>query len=121
MLNMKEGLVLIDAIEFRRMGLAAVLFAITAMVFGGLARAQLLNDSTADEPSDVGAQTQSATQPQTSQAVLRRVTESCQAETQQFCPTLQPSPTTRDEAICLKYYKASLSLGCRSAINAMTR
>jgi hypothetical protein len=103
------------------MRLAAVLFAITVMSPSGPAHAQRLNDSTANEPSDAEAQTQPATQPQTSQAALRRVAESCQAETQQFCPTLQPHPTPRDEAICLKYYKTSLSLGCRGAINAVTR
>ena len=118
---MKEESDLIDTIGFRRMGLAAVLFAITAMVPGGTAHAQPLNDSTVNEPSDAGAQTQPDAQPQTSQAALRRVAETCQAETQQFCPALQPSPTPRDEAICLKYYKTSLSLGCRSAINAVTR
>jgi hypothetical protein len=98
------------------MGLAAVLFTITAG-----AHAQPLSDSTANEPLDAAAQTRSATQPQSSQAAFRRVAESCHAETLQFCPTLQPSPTPRDEAICLKYYKTSLSLGCRSAINAVTR
>jgi hypothetical protein len=112
---MKEGSVLITT-GSRRIGLAAVLFAITAV-----AHAQPFNDSTADETSDAADQAWPATQPQTSQAALRRVAESCQAETQQFCPTLQPSPTPRDEAICLKYYKTSLSLGCRSAINAVTR
>jgi hypothetical protein len=118
---MKEESVLIDTIGVWRMGLAAVLYAITAMVPGEPAHAQPLNDSTVNEPSDAGAQTQPDAQLQTSQAALRRVAETCQAETQQFCPALQPSPTPRDEAICLKYYKTSLSLGCRSAINAVTR
>src|ERR1700682_1399608 len=118
---MKEGSVLIDAIGFRRMGLAAVVFAITAMVPGGPVHAQPLNDSNVNEPSDAGAQASPDTQLPTSQAALRRVAESCHAETQHFCPTLQPSPTPRDEAICLKYYKTSLSLGCRSAVNAVTR
>jgi Tfp pilus assembly protein PilE len=103
------------------MRLGAVIFAIMAIVSSGPAHAQHFDDSTANEPSDTEAQTQPATQPQTSQAALRRVAESCQAETQHFCPTLQPSPTPRDEAICLKYYKTSLSLGCRGAINAVTR
>src|ERR1700742_439656 len=106
---MKEGLVLINAIGIRRIRLATVLFAITTLVSGGLVHAQPLNDSiTTGEPSDAGAQSPPATPPQTGRAALRQVAESCQAETQEFCPALQPSPTPRDEAICLKYYKTSL-------------
>jgi hypothetical protein len=116
---MKEKLVLIDAIEFRHIGLATVLFAIMVMLSSGLVHAQPLNDSIASEPSDAGAQP--VTPPQTSQLALRRVTEACQAETRQFCPTLPPFPTPRDEAICLRYYKTSLSLRCRSAIGVVTR
>ena len=82
------------------MGLAAILFAITAMVPDGPAHAQPLNDSTADEPSDAGAQTQPDAQPQTSQAALRRVAETCQAETQQFCPALQPANLHHTIEIC---------------------
>lgn len=56
-----------------------------------------------------------------SATVLRRVTTACQAEMQRFCPALSGTPSARSQAICLRPYRTSLSLGCRSAVNALTR
>lgn len=53
---------------------------------------------------------------------LRRITGACRAETARFCPALAGSvPTPRNQLICLRPYKSSLSLGCRSAVAALTR
>ena len=43
----------------------------------------------------------------------------CAAETARFCPA-SAEQTPRDQALCLKFYKTSLSLGCRGAVNAVT-
>ncbi len=70
----------------------------------------------------VAQDTETPTAPPTSAAALRRVTSSCRAETLRFCPALaQAAPTPRNQAICLRPYKTSLSLGCRSAVNAVIR
>lgn len=53
---------------------------------------------------------------------LRRITGACRAETARFCPALaNAAPSPRNQLICLRPYKSSLSLSCRSAVNAMTR
>lgn len=56
------------------------------------------------------------------QAAWRRVTTSCHVEYERFCPGAASAlaPTPREEAMCLKVYKTSLSRGCRGAIGAVT-
>lgn len=63
------------------------------------------------------AQAQTAPGP----ATLQRVTKACRAETVRFCPALaETTPRPRDQVICLKPFKSSLSFNCRSAVNALT-
>lgn len=102
--------------SYRRIGLTAILLATAVAVPAGHVRAQ----SRLDSSSPTGAD-ESASQQPSSAAALRRVTTSCKDETARFCPALEPSPLPRDAAICLKYYKTSLSLGCRGAVNGVTR
>ena len=50
---------------------------------------------------------------------LSRITRACQAETLRFCPALDSSvPRPRDQLICLRPYRSSLSFNCRRAVNA---
>ena len=59
--------------------------------------------------------------PSTGLGALRRITGACQEETVRFCPALvQSAPSPRDQYICLKAYKSSLSFNCRSAVNALS-
>lgn len=52
----------------------------------------------------------------------RRLTGACRAETARLCPALaNAAPSARNQLICLRPYKSSLSLGCRSAVTALTR
>ncbi len=52
------------------------------------------------------------------QGALRRVSGACQAETVRFCPSLEAlAPSPREQYICLKSYKSSLSFNCRAAVN----
>ena len=67
----------------------------------------------------ISAQAQPA--PATGIGALRRITGACQAETARFCPALvQSVPSPRDQYICLKAYKSSLSFNCRGAVNALS-
>ncbi len=50
--------------------------------------------------------------------LLTRVAKACQAEAERFCPYLGEDAMPQDRYICLRPYKTSASLGCRSAINA---
>lgn len=51
---------------------------------------------------------------------LRRVGAMCKAETQRLCPALAGTTAgPRDQLICLRPYRTSLSFNCRSAINAL--
>ena len=40
------------------------------------------------------------------------------AETERFCPDLEPSATAQSQLICLRPYRMSASAGCRAAIKA---
>jgi hypothetical protein len=100
--------------SYRRLGLAAILLAAAIAVPAGPVRAQARLDSSSTAGADDSQQPSSA-------AALRGVTTSCKDETERFCPALEPSPLPRDAAICLKYYKTSLSLSCRGAVNGVTR
>jgi hypothetical protein len=100
--------------SYRRIRLAAILLAAAIAVPAGQVCAQARLDS---PPATSGDESQ----PPSSAAALRSVTTSCKDETARFCPALEPSPLPRDAAICLKYYKTSLSLGCRGAVNGVTR
>ena len=56
------------------------------------------------------------------QGALRRVSGACQAETVRFCPSLEAlAPSPREQYICLKSYKSSLSFNCRAAVNAASQ
>ena len=56
------------------------------------------------------------------QGALRRVSGACQAETVRFCPALEAlAPGPREQYICLKSYKSSLSFNCRAAVNAVSQ
>ena len=51
---------------------------------------------------------------------MRRVSAACQAETVRFCPSLEAlAPSPREQYICLKSYKSSLSFNCRAAVNGV--
>jgi hypothetical protein len=112
----KEPSTLFGFASYRRIGLAAILLAAVIAAPAAQVRAQARLDS----PSATGGD-DSAPQPPSSAAALRRITTTCKDETARFCPALEPSPLPRDAAICLKYYKTSLSLSCRSAVNGVTR
>jgi len=43
---------------------------------------------------------------------------SCTAEADRLCPTGSSNP--REEAVCLKFYRSSLSQQCRAALDAVT-
>jgi hypothetical protein len=116
---------LLQSITFRRAGVAAFLSIMTAMLPDQLLQAQTRGDdpgsaadSTALQP--IGPDGSSSGSVIDSRA-LRRVTTSCQPELARFCPALEPSAIPRNQAICLKSYKTNLSLGCRHAVNAVTR
>lgn len=52
----------------------------------------------------------------------QRVGKSCVSEARRFCPAADPAaPQPRAMAICLRPYRASLSLACRGAVNAVSR
>lgn len=73
----------------------------------------------------VYAQAQTATAPRTpaeTRAALRRVETSCVAEYAKSCP-MPPSGVVsgRDQVICLKTIKPSLSMACRRAVVAASR
>ena len=56
----------------------------------------------------------------TGQGAMRRVSAACQAETVRFCPSLEAlAPSPREQYICLKSYKSSLSFNCRAAVNGV--
>ncbi len=56
------------------------------------------------------------------QGTLRRVSGACQAETVRFCPSLEALvPSPREQYICLKSYKSSLSFNCRAAVNGVSQ
>lgn len=52
-----------------------------------------------------------------------RLARSCLADYRRLCPDQDPGavPTARAQLLCLKFYKTSLALSCRSAINAVER
>ena len=52
---------------------------------------------------------------------LRSVAAACASDTMRFCPAVDPqSSTPRDQVMCLKFFRADLSLGCRNAVSAAT-
>jgi hypothetical protein len=53
-------------------------------------------------------------------ADYRLVSKACVPEVAKYCPDLeQKSSSSRGQAICLKPYLSSLSLGCRRAVKAV--
>ncbi len=53
-------------------------------------------------------------------AAARPLGKTCAAEIIRFCPSISETPlAARSQAICLKPYKSSLSLGCRRAVKAL--
>lgn len=53
-------------------------------------------------------------------ADYRLVSKSCVPEVARFCPaSVNNSSASRGQAICLKPYLSSLSLGCRRAVKAI--
>ena len=83
-----------------------------------LVAVMLSGSSLVSQAQDIGAPPDAAA---STRAALHRVTASCQRETARFCPALTETAPPRDRVICLKDYRSSLSLGCRGAINAVTR
>ncbi|MFT8247081.1 hypothetical protein [Roseomonas sp. BN140053] len=53
----------------------------------------------------------------------RQVVQACADYTRRYCPALaeRRSPSAQSQVICLKHYKANLSLACRSAVNAASQ
>ena len=89
----------------------------------GAARAQAPADAKAATGAVAGPPAAAADPDEVARAhavALRRVPRSCKAEVVRFCPSLPEGARPRDQAICLKYYKTSLSLGCRGAVTAAT-
>ena len=75
-------------------------------LIGGLAGTAALGQET--QPGDKQA------------AAYREITALCQADTQRFCPPADQSPASpHDQMICLKTYRADLSMGCRQAVKAV--
>lgn len=72
-------------------------------------------------PGRLAAQELEATRNPPADAAWHHVSQSCHAEATRFCPRTADASTPREEAICLKFYRTSLSPGCRGAINAVTR
>jgi hypothetical protein len=116
---------LLHSITFRRAGLAAFLSVMTAILPTQLLQAQTRGDpmSAGSAPDSTGLQPilpDGSTYGSVVNArALRRVTTSCRSEVARFCPALDPSAMPRNQAICLKSYKTSLSLDCRHAVNAV--
>ncbi len=70
----------------------------------------------------VGVQAQGYVPPPGRQAAAKLVTGSCVADYLRFCPSAGDGPASgREEALCLKYFKPDLSLGCRRAVTAFFR
>lgn len=87
----------------------------------GLACAGLIALALGGMPGAAQAQEQPSERNTTFRAYAR-VEKSCAAETRRFCPAASvTAPQPRAMVICLRPYKASLSLGCRGAINAVSR
>ncbi len=63
---------------------------------------------------------QTPTQGRSANTILARVETSCQADFVKFCAG-PPDTGGRSMAICLKYYRADLTFGCRSAVAAAER
>ncbi len=55
-----------------------------------------------------------------SQSRLNDVPRQCVREVARLCPALQGTRQPRNQAICLRPYRASLSSGCRRAVRAAT-
>lgn len=56
------------------------------------------------------------------QGALRRISGACRAETVRFCPSLEAlAPSPREQYICLKSFKSSLSFNCRAAVNGASQ
>ena len=54
-------------------------------------------------------------------AVYAQVSKACVTETQRLCPGLDPTISQpRNQAICLKPFRNSLSLSCRRAVVAVS-
>jgi hypothetical protein len=50
------------------------------------------------------------------------VSTACQKDYSRFCEHQgNPVPSPRFQAICLKYFRSDLSIGCRRALAAVTR
>jgi len=61
------------------------------------------------------------TQPGDKQAAAyHEITALCQADAERFCPAVdQALASPRDQMMCLKIYRADLSLRCRQAVKAV--
>ncbi len=53
-------------------------------------------------------------------AAYNKVTALCQTDAARFCPSVDQIPASpHDQVLCLKIYRADLSLPCRQAIKAV--
>ena len=65
------------------------------------------------------AYTMPAAAQSTRTAAYAQVGKVCVSEVRRFCPALDgAAPQPRNQAICLKPYRSSLSLSCRRAVTA---
>jgi hypothetical protein len=79
----------------------------TACVVGVLTCTAALGQNT--EPGDQQA------------AAYHAITLLCQADAERFCPSVdQTQASPRDQMMCLKIYRADLTLNCRRAVKAVT-
>lgn len=49
---------------------------------------------------------------------MSRLASACPEDVERFCPYLEAEAGGREQLICLRPYRSSLSLGCRTAVNA---
>ena len=67
------------------------------------------------------AAAQDAAPAQRRSAAYRQTATACVPELARFCPPIdQSTALPRDQAMCLKLYRADLSLPCRNAVTAAT-
>jgi hypothetical protein len=87
----------------------------------GLALATLTYSASAQEA--VSPEASQATGQSVRNQAYTRLARSCLVDYRRLCPDQDAGtpPTPRATLLCLKFYKTSLALGCRNAINAVQR
>ena len=87
----------------------------------GLALAALAGPARAQE--GIAPEASQAAGPNARNQAYTRLARSCIIDYRRLCPDQDAStdPTPRAQLLCLKFYKTSLALPCRNAINAVER